>query len=126
MVEEKKYEKKVEVMEKPLGGTKRVEETEQQVSEQPSAAAQPGRAENVASKSGESIGRGLKKVASVVGEFAAGVSKEVKPGETPTQGEQQAQQTEQRSEQTERTQEAPQGKVVEKEKTEKKVVEDKE
>lgn len=114
MVEEKKSEKKVEVKEKPLGGTE-VEKTEkQQVSEQPSTTTQ-ARAENAASKGGETIGKGLKKVASVVGEFTAGVSKEMKPSQPPKQGEQ-AQQTEYRSEETERTKEAAPGKVVEKEK----------
>lgn len=117
MAQEEKYEKKVEVKEKPLSETKKVEKTEE-ISEEPSTIAQPGRAENAASKGGEVIGKGIKKVAGVFEEFTAGVSKEMKSGGPPKQGEQRTQQTEYRAEQT---QETSQGKVVEKEKAEKKV-----
>jgi hypothetical protein len=116
MTQEEKYEKKVEVKEKPPSSTKRVEETEQKVSEEPSTTAQPGRVESVGSKSGEVIGKGLKKVAGVVEEFTAGVSKEMKSSEPPKQEERQAKQTEYLSEET---REVPQRKVVEKEKIEK-------
>jgi hypothetical protein len=124
MVEEEKSEKKVAVKEKPLSGTKVVEETEtQRAAEQPSDAS--GRVENMASKSGAAIGTGLKKVGKVIEEFTAGVSKEMKPSE---KGEkvQEARKTEYRSEQRERTEDAPQAKVTEKEKVEKKVTKEKE
>jgi hypothetical protein len=123
MAEEERYEKKVEVKEQPLGGTKKVEETEQRVSEEPSTIDQPSRAENVARRSGKVFGKGIKKVACVVKEFMAGVSEELKSGGSPKHGEQCIQQTEYRAEQT---QETPQGKVVEKEKAEKKVTKEKE
>ena len=117
MEQEKKYEKKVEVKERPLGGTKRVEEIEMQA-EQPSTASQQSRGESMARKSGEAVGSGLKKVSSVLGEFAAGVSKEIRPRKSPR--EEEAQRTEYRSEQGEQA-EASQTEVTEKEKIERKV-----
>lgn len=125
MAEEEKIEKKVAVKEKPLGGTEVAKETKtQQVKEQPSTTAQPSQTGKVAGKSGEVIGSGLKKVGKVLGEFTAGVSKEMKTDEPPKQAEQEvqgAQRTVERSEQREQTQETPQAKVTEKEKVEKKV-----
>jgi hypothetical protein len=126
MVQEEKEEKRVVAKEKPLGGTKVVEQTEvQQVKEQPSTTAQPGRAENVAGKSGEVVGKGLKKVASVVGEFTSGLSKEMKSHEHHKQGGvQEARPAEYRSEQREQTGEAPRTEVTKKETIEKKVTEE--
>ncbi|GEM_PF-6255178 len=118
MEPEKKIEKRVEVKERPLGGTKMVEETEVQA-ERPSTASQPSRTESVARKGGEAVGSGLKKVSRVLGEFASGVSKELKPRKTPE--EEQAQRTEYRAEQGERMEEAPRTEVTEKEKIERKV-----
>lgn len=100
MLEEEKYEEKVEVKEKPLGGTKVMEEIELEVSEQPSTTAQIGRAENAASKGGEAVGRAKKKIARVLEDFTAGVSRELKANVPPMQREQEAQQTEYRSELT--------------------------
>lgn len=118
MEEEKRYEKKVEVNEKPLSGTKRVEETEVKIGEQRSAAAAPSRSERMARKSGEIVGSGLRKVSSVVGEFASGFSKEIKPRKSPKE-EAKASQTVSRSEQSEKAEEAHQIEVTEKERIEK-------
>jgi hypothetical protein len=131
MQQEEKYEKKVEVKEKTLGGEKVVEETEhkvegdlgedvkvrdvgEQATERSETASEPGRAESAANTSGEAIGRGLKKVSTVVGGFAAGVESGMKEGQVPKE-EQQVKQ------QAQPTEEAPPTKVIEKEKVEKKV-----
>lgn len=103
MVQEEMSEKKVEVKEKPLGGTK-VEETKTQVTAQPSTA-QRGRAEKIAGKSGEVIGKVLKKTVNVASEFTAGFSKEWKSDKPPKKEGQ--------------VQETPKAEVTEKEKIEK-------
>lgn len=121
MEQTEKVEKKVEVKEKPLGETKIEEKTVVQASEQPDAAAQPGRAESMASKGGEAIGAGLKKVAGVIGEFTAGISKEMKAGEPQKPGEQQAQ-VEEQSERIEQAKEPSQVSVTKEERTEKKEI----
>jgi hypothetical protein len=131
MIMEEKYEKKVEVKERPLGGEKVMETTEQkvegdlgeetkvketgeQVTERSEDVNQPTRAESAASSGGEAIGRGLKKVSTVVGGFAAGVQSGMKEGQ-PTKEEQEVEQ------QTQQMEEAPKAKVIEKEKVETKV-----
>jgi len=113
MVEQESTEKTVEVKEKPFGPDE-VKETER-VTER-STAAQRGRAEQMAGKSGEIIGAAVKKTSRVIKEFASGFSKQMKSSGTPKEGP--AQRTEYRSEQT-RVQEASPAKVLEK--TEEKV-----
>jgi len=97
MEQERRYEKNVEVKETQFGAAKRGEEAEVQA-RQPSTAAYSSRGEHVARKSGEAVGSGLRKISKVLGEFAAGVSKELRPRKSSSEGERRIEQRTERAE----------------------------
>ncbi len=93
--------------------TEKAKTTMQQVSERPETIAQPGRAESAANTGGKVIGAGLRKVANVIGGFAAGFSSGINAGKPQVPPQQMQQQ---------QTKEAPQTYVTEEEKIEKKEI----